>query len=130
MPVTWTISHATRTVTVVARDKVSLIDMQAYLDDVMVAGAMGYRKVFDLTQSDLDLDEPDLMALAARVRAYASTTPMGPLALVAATPDSYIQARLYMNLAGADRPMQLFSDAASVRKWLDAQGAAKQDAPK
>lgn len=110
-----------RTVNVVARDKVGLADLQAYLDDVMVSGAMGYAKLFELTQSTFDLSDADTMALAARIRAYAATTPMGPLAIVAVTPEAYARARLYMTLAGADRPMQLFGDTASARKWLESQ---------
>ena len=65
-----------------------------------------------------------MMALGARIRAYAATTPMGPLALVAATPGSYVRARLYMTLAGAERPMQLFTELPLARKWLEAQPAA------
>ena len=66
-------------------------------------------------------NDANMMALGARIRAYAATTPMGPLALVAATPGSYVRARLYMTLASAERPMQLFNDAAPARRWLEAQ---------
>lgn len=119
MPVTWTISHPLRLVTAVGRDAVGLADLQAYLDDVMVNGAMPYRKIFDLTHAALELGDQDMMALAARIRAYASTTIMGPLAIVASSPESYVRARLYMTLASADRPMQLFAELHQARRWLD-----------
>ena len=49
MPLTWTISHPNRLVTAIGKDQVSLLDMQAYLDGVAVADAMGYAKIFDLS---------------------------------------------------------------------------------
>ncbi len=125
MPITWTISHTSRLVVAVAKQSAGLADMQAYLDDVMINGAIGYRKIFDLTNGGLELDDQDMMALAARIRAYASTTKMGPLAIVAGTAQSYAKARLYMTLASADRPMQLFTELHLARRWLDAQPPVK-----
>ncbi|HZP98946.1 MAG TPA: hypothetical protein VFB13_05365 [Reyranella sp.] len=124
MPVNWTISHPTRLVLAVARDSVGLVDMQEYLDAVVVDGAMPYRKIFDLTHGTLDLDDKEMMILGARIRAYARTSKMGPLAIVASSPAAYERARMYMTLAGADRPMQLFSELHLARKWLDGQEAS------
>lgn len=125
MPVNWTISHASRLVLAVARDSVNLADMQEYLDAIVVDGAMPYRKIFDVTHGSLDLDDREMLLLGARIRAYGSTSKMGPLAIVAGTPKSYERARLYMTLASADRPMQLFRELHLARKWLD-QGAPPQ----
>ncbi len=119
MPVTWTISHPSRLVLAVARDSVNLGDLQEYLDSIVVDGAMPYRKIFDLTHGSLDLDNKEMMLLGARIRAYGTTSEMGPLAIVAGTPKSYERARLYMTLASADRPMQLFTELHLARKWLD-----------
>jgi hypothetical protein len=125
MPLTWTISHPTRLVTAIGKGDVSLIDMQAYLDGVVVSDAMGYRKIFDLTDGVLTLGEAEMMELGARIRAYASTGRMGPLAVVASSPEAYNQARTYTALASANRPLQIFRDLASARKWLDAQTVAR-----
>ena len=125
MPITWTISHPSRLVIAVARDSVGLADMQDYLDNVMVAGAMPYRKIFDTTNGNLELDNSEMMALGARIRAYSATTQMGPLAIVAGTPKSYASARMYMTLASADRQMQLFQELHLARKWLDGQSPTR-----
>ena len=121
MSVTWTISHPSRLVLAVARDSVSLEEMQEYLDAVVVEGALPYRKIFDVTHGGFELSDKDMMMLGARIRAYGTTSKMGPLAIVAGTPASYERARLYMTLASADRPMQLFSELHLARKWLDGQ---------
>lgn len=121
MPLTWTISHQTKSVTAIAKDAVTLLDLQSYLDAVVVEDAMGYRKLFDASNGALTLNENEMMALGARIRAYAATAKMGPLALVATTPQAYDQARSYTALAGADRPMQIFRDLTTARKWLEAQ---------
>ncbi len=123
MPVTWTISHPARLVIAVARDKVSLADMQEYLDAVVIADAMTYRKIFDLSNGGFDLTDQEMMALGARIRAYATTGGMGPLAIVAASPQAYERARFYTALAGADRPLQIFRELHLARKWLDSQDA-------
>jgi hypothetical protein len=99
--------------------------MQDYLDNVMVAGAMPYRKIFDTTNGNLELDNSEMMALGARIRAYSATTQMGPLAIVAGTPKSYASARMYMTLASADRQMQLFQELHLARKWLDGQSPTR-----
>jgi len=125
MPLTWTISHPNRLVTAVGKDQVSLLDMQAYLDGVAVADAMGYAKIFDLSDGALAMSDQEMMALGARIRAYAATGHMGPLAVVAASTEAYDQARTYTALAAANRPLQIFRDLASARKWLEAQTAAR-----
>jgi hypothetical protein len=121
MPVTWTISHPARLVIAVVKDEANLADMQQYLDAVVVADALSYRKIFDLSNGALDLTDQDMMALGARIRAYASTSTMGPLAIVAASPQAYERARFYSTLADADRPLQIFRELHLARKWLDAQ---------
>ena len=95
--------------------------MQDYLDAVVVEGAMSYRKIFDLTHGTMQLADPEMMALGARIRAYDRTGTMGPLAIVAGSTASYERARLYMTLASAQRPMQLFTELPLARKWLEAQ---------
>ena len=122
MPVHWTISHPTRLVVVVAKDGVHLADIEAYLDGVVVNDALPYRKLFDMTNATLHLSDDDMMALGARIRAYAttsSTETMGPLAIVAATTSAHEQARLFTALADAKRPIKIFREPHAARKWLD-----------
>src|SRR5260370_8093152 len=110
MPIQWTISHPNRLVVAVCRDKVSRTDIEGYLDDVVVADTLPYRKIFDMTHGVIVLSDDDMMALGARIRAYAGLANMGPLALVASSPESYEPARLFPVLADPPRPLKLFND--------------------
>ena len=58
----------------VADDNLVLKDSEDYLDAIVAAGALSYRKIFDTTGASVHLSEDDLMALGARIRAY---IPMG-----------------------------------------------------
>ena len=51
MPIQWTISHPTRLVVAVARGDLRLADIEGYLDGIVVAGGLPYRKIFDMTQT-------------------------------------------------------------------------------
>jgi len=119
MPVQWTISHTTRLVIAVAKDELCLRDIETYLDGVVTADALGYRKIFDLTNAVPQLEDDDMMALGARIRAYRSLGPIGPLAIVARTPASQERARMFAALADADRPVKIFRELHKARQWLD-----------
>jgi hypothetical protein len=119
MPMQWTISHPTRLVMAVAEDDLVLKDIEDYLDAVVAAGALSYRKIFDTTGTSVHLSEDDLMALGARIRAYIPLGRIGPLAIVAATENSYGQARMFTTLAVADRPVRIFRELQAACKWLD-----------
>ena len=120
MPIHWTISHPSRLVVAVCKDVVSLADIEAYLDSVMVQGSMPYRKIFELHDATSGLNDDDMMALGARIQAYASLPePMGPLAIVAFTDEQYEYARRYATLATARRPIKIFRELHLARRWLD-----------
>jgi hypothetical protein len=119
MPIQWTISHPHRLVVAVCKDAVSRTDIEDYLDNVVVTDTLPYRKIFDMTHAELVLDDDDMMALGARIRAYADLANLGPLALVASSPESYERARLFAVLADARRPLKIFSELHKARQWLD-----------
>src|SRR5690242_245926 len=123
MPIHWTISQPDRLVVVICEGSVSRADIEAYLDNVVVAGALPYRKIFEARNARLDLSDDDMMALGARIQAYAgsgmTTGAMGPLALVAENRQQYRQARLYEVLAQTPRPLKIFRDPKKARQWLD-----------
>ncbi|HLG45604.1 MAG TPA: hypothetical protein VKY24_05115 [Reyranella sp.] len=121
MPIHWTISKPNRLVVAVCKDVVTRRDIETYLDAVVVADLLSFRKIFDLTQAEVDLPDDDMMALGARIRAYATTGAIGPLAIVAATPESYERAHLFAALADAQRPIRIFTELHKARQWLDAQ---------
>ncbi len=119
MPVQWTVSHPTRLIVAIARGDLELADIETYLDEVVASRVLGYRKIFDMTDSTPQLDDDALMALGARIRAYRALGEMGPLAIVAMTQASYEQAHIFAVLAEANRPIQIFHDREQARRWLD-----------
>jgi hypothetical protein len=126
MPLEWKIHHPDRMVEAVGKGSVELQDIERYLDDVVVSDALPYGKFFDMSQAASDLSDGDLMMLGARLSAYTGLGPIGPLAIVAPTPELRQQARLFAVLAPADRPLKIFKTTKAARKWLEAQpvGAA------
>ncbi|MFI4998429.1 MAG: hypothetical protein ACHQK9_01010 [Reyranellales bacterium] len=119
MPLHWTISHPDRLVVATCKDRVSLKDIENYLDGVVVAEALPYAKIFDLSQGVLDLGDNDMMLLGARIRAYSTTmSVIGPLAIVATSPKGQEQARLFTALADAKRQVRIFRDLQGARQWL------------
>src|SRR5260221_13372534 len=121
MPIQWTISHPTKLVVAVCKGTITRQDIEGYLDAVVVADTLAYRKIFDTTKATANLPDEDMMALGARIRAYATMGAMGPLAIVASTPESYERAHLFAALADAKRPLKIFRELHLARKWLDAQ---------
>ncbi len=81
MPIQWTISHPTKLVVAVCKGTITRQDIEGYLDAVVVADTLAYRKIFDMTQATANLPDDDMMALGARIRAYATTGSIGPLAV-------------------------------------------------
>jgi hypothetical protein len=124
MPIEWTINHADRLVVAVCKGTVSRLEIEDYLDKVVVADGLPFRKVFDTTDATMALADADMMALGARIRAYDGISEMGPLAIVAATPESRNQARLFTVLGRADRPVMIFGTMQAAERWLDAQTMA------
>src|SRR5688572_3469897 len=93
VPITWTIDHDRRMLTAVCQGDVTLLDLEEYLDAVVVAGSMPYRKLFDGTGGDSALTDEEMMLLGARIRAYHMAGPMGPLAIVVVTENTHGLAR-------------------------------------
>jgi hypothetical protein len=120
MPIHWTISKPTTLVVAVCKDTLTRQDIEAYLDAVVIADCLAYRKVFDITKAEPALSDDDMMALGARIRAYTTLGTMGPLAIVASTPQSFERAHLFATLADAERPIRIFHELHEARQWLDA----------
>ena len=121
MPVHWTISHAQRLVVAVAKEPVTVADIEQYFAGVTADGGMAYRKIFEITQTPLAISEDNLQALGQRVMFYAQHGQIGPLAIVAASDESYAQAQIFARAAAVRRPLQIFRELHDARQWLDAQ---------
>jgi hypothetical protein len=119
MPVRYTIDPSTRFVHAVAEDEVTLDDIETFLDAVVVAEALPYRKLFDGRTAYGKYTDSDLMQLAARISAYAAVEKRGPTAIVPSR-DYYELAARFINL-NKNGPARVFLDVEEARRWLDAQ---------
>jgi len=123
MPVHWTISHPSRLVVAVAKDEVTVADIEQYFAGVTDGGAMSYRKIFEITHTPDALNEDNLKALGQRVIFYAQHGQVGPVAIVAASDDSYEQAEIFAAAAQVSRPLMIFRELHAARRWLDGQAS-------
>ncbi len=95
------------------------LDIERYLDAIVVRDLLPYAKLVDLSDCRLRLDEHDLMMLGARIRAYMAVQyEFGPLALVVRSRKDEFAARLYATLADADRPLRIFLSRLLASDWL------------
>lgn len=121
MPVHWTISHGSRLVVAVAKGDLRASDIEQYFAGVTADGAMGYRKIFEITHTPMALSEENLKTLGQRVIHYAQNGQVGPVAIVAASDESYAQAEIFAKAAAAPRPLRIFRELHVARRWLDEQ---------
>jgi hypothetical protein len=121
MPVHWTISHPSRLVVAVAKDEVKVEDIEQYFAAVTAEGAMAYRKIFEIAATPLALSDQHLQMLGQRIMLYAQHGQVGPLALVVGSEESYAQAQVFAVAAKARRPLQIFRELHTARRWLDEQ---------
>lgn len=120
MPIKVKIDHARRYAEAVAEGEVSLEDIEEFLDAVIVADALPYRKLFDGRAAYGKYTDEEVMRLAARLSAYASMGRRGAVALVAAV-QHYELATRVLNLDRRDEPGRAFIDLDEARRWLEAQ---------
>jgi len=120
MPIKVNIDHAKRRVEAIAEGELSLEDIETFLDAVLVADALPYRKLFDGRAAYGKYTDEEVMRLAARLSAYASLGRRGAVALV--TPVQYYElAARVLNLDTPERPGRVFLDPEKARLWLDGQ---------
>lgn len=121
MPVHWTISHPARLVIAVAKDEVSVTDIERYFAAITADDAMSYAKIFEITHSPLALSDDSLKSLGQRIMFYARHGQVGPLAIVAASDESFAQAEVFAAAARVERPLKIFRELHAARRWLDEQ---------
>lgn len=120
MPINVKVDHARRYVEAVAEGELSLNDIETFLDAIVVADALPYRKLFDGRGGYGKYTDEEVMRLAARLSAYASLGPRGAAALV--TPVQYYElATRVVNLDKREQPPRVFLDIDEARRWLVAQ---------
>jgi hypothetical protein len=120
MPVHWTISHPARLVVAVTKGDVTSSDVEKYFAGVTADGGVAYAKIFEITHTPAALNDDNLKTLGKRVAFYAQHGQVGPLAIVAASDESYEKAAVFAADAKVDRPLKIFRELHAARQWLDA----------
>ena len=123
MPIHYTIDHKTRYVEAKFDGVLVLKDVEDFCDAVVGADALPYRKLIDGRTATAKYNDADVMALGARLSAYA-TLVRGALALVPAQDISLELTDRLLNLGKGGRPAKAFLAIDEARNWLAAQPEA------
>lgn len=123
MPMHWTISHDERLVMVTAEGPVTLLEIEAYFDALILADAQPYAKLLDATTMEAQLSDADVMAIGARMSAYVRDQKWegGPAAFVATTRLNREFIKRFINLTASPRQAKIFQTVDEARRWLDGQ---------
>jgi hypothetical protein len=118
MPITYTIDHKARYVEAKFDGVLVLKDVEDFCDAVVAADALPYRKLIDGRTATGKYNDDDVMALGARLSAYANFSKRGALALVPAPDTSLELADRILNLGKDGRPAKAFVSIDQAREWL------------
>ncbi len=118
MPIKVEIDHQRKFVRSIASGEITLQEMEAHFDEIVVADALRYAKLFVALQADPHYSDHDVMMMGARLSAYTKTYENGPLAMVAVRRDLVDAFRRFVNISPASRPARLFDSEEAAMKWL------------
>src|SRR5262245_61158636 len=125
MPMHYVIDSRRRLVSVTAEGGITRPDVEAYLDAVIGAGALEYRKLFDWRAGIPEMDFPEMMSVLTVIRGY-HDRPHGALAVVLSERQRQSEelARVLGILLSARRPMRVFASVRTATRWLEGDPAS------
>lgn len=119
MPITLQIFHPDRMVIGIVRGAVTADDLDGFVTDIAAAKALRYRKIIDVMAA-AGLTPEGLEAFRERIRGMAlPPRERGPIAVVADRELAGL-ARIFAQLMGDERPVEVFASIHAARRWLDA----------
>jgi hypothetical protein len=124
MPIQYTIDHKARYVEAKFHGTLTLKDVEDFTDAVVGADALPYKKLIDGRTATGTYTDADVMAMGARLSAYATMGKRGALAVVPASQKYAELAERLLNLGKDGRPAKAFVSIDDARKWLAAQPEA------
>ena len=120
MPIYVTVYHLDKTIIVKTEGEITLADIEGYLDDIVTAKAVKYRKIFDATSGTAVLSPQDVETLRAKLADFTQKRrDVGPFAVITGGNREGRLANICQTATTADRPMRVFSDIHSARRWLN-----------
>jgi hypothetical protein len=118
MSLKWTVSHRIKLVVAVAHGEVDALEMMNYLSSIDQHNAQGYRKLFDISELEMEVPTEQVQALAHLVKERPA--PAGPIAVVVAdNEDLYQKARTFTEMTGPSRLIRVFHQERLAHLWLD-----------
>lgn len=111
------IHHPDRIVVAVARGEITLQDLVRALAEFAKSGAFHYRKIFDVTGAKPAMTKEEVVGFIEHVRKQPRDKPLGLIAFVA-DPKGNEFARLFAEMVGNERPVQIFRSIHEARRWL------------
>lgn len=118
MSLQWKVFHLEPMVVCVSEGVVTLGDFQEYLAALKTEKALPFPKIFVATQGKSGMGEGDRAKLAALLTNFLEIDGLGPFAVVAGSERNDGLAAVFMSLATVKRPMRIFPDIHTARKWL------------
>jgi hypothetical protein len=120
MPIYVTVYHLDKTIIGKTEGEVTLADIEGYLDDIVKARAVGYRKIFDATSGTSVLSPQDVEVLRATLADFTQKRrDVGPFAVITGGNREGRLANICQTATTADRPMRVFADIHAARRWLN-----------
>jgi hypothetical protein len=129
MPLSWCISHSSQLVIAVAKGELDPQDMIEFMQRVDGANARPYAKMVDVTGLTAKFTADKIRAFALAIRRREEESEVGPIAVVAGSPDTHRQAVLFAKQAQRLRPIKVFREQHDARRWLNAFAGAKRHRP-
>ncbi len=119
MPIYVTVYHLDKMIIGKTEGDVTLADIEGYLEDIVKARAVPYRKIFDAPRGTSMLTPADTETLRAKLKAFTEKRDnVGPFAVVTGGNRDGRLANICQTALTADRPMRVFADIHSARRWL------------
>jgi hypothetical protein len=116
----WCISHPNRLVIALAKGELEPQDMMEFVSRIDAANARPYRKMVDVTGVTALFSAEKIRRFAELIRRREDESEVGPIGVVAGSPDVHRQAVLFARQAQRYRPIRVFHEQHDARKWLDA----------
>lgn len=119
MPITLQISHPDRMLIGILRGTITPEDLDGFVAEIAAAKALRYRKIIDVMGASSGLTAEGLASFRERIRQMAlPPKERGPIALIADKELAGL-ARLFAQLMGDERPVEVFASIHAARRWLD-----------